>query len=133
MRGFNSDELFNRTIRGTVRVMSDGNIRWSFVSSVRMHDVNKQNSAYGSPLSSFRFQCITATTSGGSIVPSPLRISISDHAMTVRKVSRSAVYVARRALLAHGRVLVTIKVGSVTFTNHSSDTPPPILGDPSGR
>ena len=42
MRGFNSDELLNRTIRGTVRVMSDGNIRWSFVSSVRMRDVNKQ-------------------------------------------------------------------------------------------
>jgi hypothetical protein len=71
MRGFNSDELLNRTIRGTVQVMSDGNIRWSFVSSVRVHDVNKQNSTYSSRLSTFRFQCITATTSGGSIGSSP--------------------------------------------------------------
>jgi hypothetical protein len=41
MRGFNSDELLNRTVRGTVRVMRDGNIRWSFVS-VRVRDVDKQ-------------------------------------------------------------------------------------------
>ncbi len=33
MRGFNSDEALNRVVRGTVRVMKDGNIRWSFVSA----------------------------------------------------------------------------------------------------
>jgi hypothetical protein len=32
MRGFNSDEVLNRAVRGTVRVMKDGDIRWSFVS-----------------------------------------------------------------------------------------------------
>lgn len=32
MWGFNSDEALNRVVRGTVRVMKDGNIRWSFVS-----------------------------------------------------------------------------------------------------
>jgi hypothetical protein len=32
MRGFNSDEVLNRKVRGTVRVMKDGDIRWSFVS-----------------------------------------------------------------------------------------------------
>ncbi len=32
MRGFNSDEVLNREVRGTVRAMGDGNIRWSFVS-----------------------------------------------------------------------------------------------------
>jgi len=37
MRGFNSDEVLNRAVRGTVRVMEDGNIRWSFVS-VWAHD-----------------------------------------------------------------------------------------------
>ena len=33
MRGFNSDETLNRVVRGTVRAMKDGNIRWSFVST----------------------------------------------------------------------------------------------------
>jgi hypothetical protein len=40
MRGFNSDELLNREVRGTVRVMEDGNIRWSFVSVLRATDSN---------------------------------------------------------------------------------------------
>ncbi|KAI9460211.1 hypothetical protein BJY52DRAFT_286081 [Lactarius psammicola] len=38
MRGFNSDEALNRVVRGTVRVMKDGNIRWSFVSIFKHHD-----------------------------------------------------------------------------------------------
>ncbi|KAI0296651.1 hypothetical protein BC826DRAFT_1004124 [Russula brevipes] len=38
MRGFNSDEVLNRSVRGTVRVMRDGNIRWSFVSIYNRHD-----------------------------------------------------------------------------------------------
>ncbi|KAH8992060.1 hypothetical protein EDB92DRAFT_1991166 [Lactarius akahatsu] len=33
MRGFNSEEALNRVVRGTVWVMKDGNIRWSFVSA----------------------------------------------------------------------------------------------------
>jgi len=37
MRGFNSDEAMNRPVLGTVRVMEDGNIRWSYVS-VWAHD-----------------------------------------------------------------------------------------------
>ncbi|KAA1468456.1 hypothetical protein DENSPDRAFT_466423 [Dentipellis sp. KUC8613] len=32
MRGFNSDEVLDRAVRGTVSVMPDGNVRWSFVS-----------------------------------------------------------------------------------------------------
>jgi hypothetical protein len=32
MRGFNSDDVLNRAIRGNVQVMKDGNIRWSYVS-----------------------------------------------------------------------------------------------------
>ncbi|KAI0271578.1 hypothetical protein BC834DRAFT_450887 [Gloeopeniophorella convolvens] len=38
MRGFNSDEVLDRAVRGTVRVMEDGNIRWSFVSIYNSHD-----------------------------------------------------------------------------------------------
>ena len=33
MRGFNSDEVLDRAVKGTVSVMPDGNIRWSFVSA----------------------------------------------------------------------------------------------------
>ncbi|KAH9176997.1 hypothetical protein EDB89DRAFT_1937563 [Lactarius sanguifluus] len=38
MRGFNSEEALNRVVRGTVCVMKDGNIRWSFVSIFKHHD-----------------------------------------------------------------------------------------------
>jgi len=38
MRGFNSDEVLDRGVRGTVRVMDDGHIRWSFVSMYDGHD-----------------------------------------------------------------------------------------------
>ena len=67
MRGFNSDEILNRAVRGTVRVMEDGNIRWSFVSVwaqwiVRLHVAY----LYLRP----RFQYITVTTSGGSVMQS---------------------------------------------------------------
>lgn len=33
MRGFNSDDVLNRGIRGTVQIMKDGHIQWSYVSS----------------------------------------------------------------------------------------------------
>jgi hypothetical protein len=77
MRGFNSDELLNRAVRGTVRVTKDGNFRWSFVSVPV--DVVNSDSTYGLCLSSLRSPCMTATTSGGSINLS-LRTLISDHA-----------------------------------------------------
>jgi hypothetical protein len=38
MRGFNSDDVLNRAIRGNVQVMKDGNIRWSYVSVYRARD-----------------------------------------------------------------------------------------------
>ncbi|KAI9512320.1 hypothetical protein F5148DRAFT_16879 [Russula earlei] len=38
MRGFNSDAVLHRAVRGTIRVMEDGNIRWSFVSIYNSHD-----------------------------------------------------------------------------------------------
>ncbi|KAI0307537.1 hypothetical protein B0F90DRAFT_1807020 [Multifurca ochricompacta] len=41
MRGFNSDsdEILNRVVRGTVRLMKDGNIRWSFFRGVQIGGV----------------------------------------------------------------------------------------------
>ncbi|THH12835.1 hypothetical protein EW146_g7328 [Bondarzewia mesenterica] len=38
MRGFNSDEVLDRALKGTIAVMPDGNIRWSFVSIYDGHD-----------------------------------------------------------------------------------------------
>ncbi|KAI0063176.1 hypothetical protein BV25DRAFT_1915498 [Artomyces pyxidatus] len=38
MRGFNAEEQLDRAVRGTVRVMPDGNIRWSFTSIYDSHD-----------------------------------------------------------------------------------------------
>jgi hypothetical protein len=67
MRGFNSDEVLNRAVRGTVRAMRDGNIRWSFVSSfcVRLEQATLRYSLSPVPPKS-RFRFITMTTSGGS-------------------------------------------------------------------
>jgi len=69
MRGFNSDEVLNRAVRGTVRVMRDGNIRWTFVS-VHARGTAKLRIAY-SLSARPRFQYVTATTNGGSYDPSP--------------------------------------------------------------
>ncbi|KAI0047683.1 hypothetical protein FA95DRAFT_1558888 [Auriscalpium vulgare] len=44
MRGFNAEEVLARAVRGTVRIMEDGNIRWSFTS---IYDSNDQWSSEG--------------------------------------------------------------------------------------
>lgn len=62
MRGFNSDDVLNRGIRGTVQVMKDGHIQWSYVSLNRQQ---KYTIAYRLPPT--RLQYITVSTNGGSI------------------------------------------------------------------
>jgi hypothetical protein len=76
MRGFNSDEVLNRAVRGTVRVMEDGNIRWSFVSVWARGGLRGYIwlTVYLRP----RFQYITVTTNGGSIGQSLVNLSSSD-------------------------------------------------------
>jgi len=74
MRGFNSDEVLNRAIRGTVRVMKDGDIRWSFVSVCAREGQRKSCMADCPPRKKIsRFQYATVTTSGGSLRPPPPR------------------------------------------------------------
>ncbi|KAH9075768.1 hypothetical protein EDB83DRAFT_2218397, partial [Lactarius deliciosus] len=47
MRGFNSEEALNRVVRGTVCVMKDGNIRWSFVSALESFELITSSSSEG--------------------------------------------------------------------------------------
>jgi hypothetical protein len=77
MRGFNSDEILNRAVRGTVRVMEDGYIRWSFVS-VWTRD-GLRDYIWLILCLQPRFQYITVTTSGGSSGQSLVNLSPFDH------------------------------------------------------
>jgi hypothetical protein len=85
-----------------------------------------------------RFQYITITTNGGSyeIPRSFVNLGLYHVIHAVRRVSRSVVCVVRRALLGHGLVHITSKVGSYLFYGYAPhrcrDSSTSLLGDPSG-
>ena len=133
MRGFNSDEAMNRPVLGTVRVMEDGNIRWSYVSvwaprwTAKLHMVHPR--LYHPRLVHPRLHL-----TGGSIEQSLVHLSPFNH-VTVRRVSRLEACVVQLVSLGCGLMHVITKVGrspsSHTHTFRRSLTPTH-PGDPSG-